>query len=501
MIPNAEELLSKAPSITREQQEEIVDNFPAYAFYRRIKGGTEYYCTSCHRWQTNSTDNRTYSLPAKWKHNENYTCPYCGREVTAKAAGRGRKWLRNYAYFVIYSASNNRLYARVVKVYQMFYNDELEPEYDTELRYLYVFEKNRMQKFNRIYNPQINCIVWNPMKSNTGLPKWSYITNTHYEESILITPEEIYKTDLKYSEVETFSPAGYEQIEYLIEYVKHNNLEYIVKSGFKRIAEEVVFKRNSKKAINWRSNNLLKMLGIRKGDIEAVKVFSIDELQAYQYVIKNVPSIKNPIAFAATVYSCGIDEIEKIRSMTNLSIKQIFRYAENAHQILLWKDYLEMSQKLPGGIGEIKPKNLRAAHDRVLEESNFLAKKAGNKHIKERIEFLQDFVYETDKLFIRVPESGEEIVIEGKCLKHCVGGYVQRHADGKTNIMFIRKKSAPDTPYFTIEVSNDYRIVQCHGYRNEAVNSKPDEIIEFEKQYKSFLEELKNVRNNSQRTA
>lgn len=96
---------------------------------------------------------------------------------------------------------------------------------------------------------------------------------------------------------------------------------------------------------------------------------------------------------------------------------------------------------------------------------------------------------------MKAPESGTEIILEGKMLQHCVGGYVQRHADGKTNILFIRKKDEPDMPYFTVEVSNDYQIIQCHGYKNEATCAKPDEIIDFEKRYTDFLEELKNERN------
>ena len=46
-------------------------------------------------------------------------------------------------------------------------------------------------------------------------------------------------------------------------------------------------------------------------------------------------------------------------------------------------------------------------------------------------------------------------------------------------------------------------IVQCHGYKNEreSNNKKPPEIVEFEQQYTKFLEDIKNVRNNSKRTA
>ena len=63
--------------------------------------------------------------------------------------------------------------------------------------------------------------------------------------------------------------------------------------------------------------------------------------------------------------------------------------------------------------------------------------------------------------------------------------------------MFFRKISEPDRPYFTVEVSNDYRIIQCHGYKNDK-NGKPPEITEFEEQYQKYLEGLKNAGNDNQ---
>lgn len=495
MIPNANSLLENLPRINNEQEDAIANEFPQYAFYERIKNGVEYYCTSCHRWQKNSSDMRTFSVPAIWKHNQLYTCPYCRKQVVAKSAGRGHKTLENKGHFIVYTAYKQRLYAFVIKAYQSFCNEEFEPDYYLSNQYLYVFEKNHMQRFAWTYDSNLQHNNWRPLKSDKGLPQRSYITKTSYEDSIAITPEQIYETDLKYSEMETFSSRGYTQIEYLIKYIKHNNLEYIVKAGFIDIANDIVSGLKGAKIIKWKSNNLLKMLGIRKQDINLVKLYNIQELKVYQYAIKNIPNADNIAEIVRIIYRFGIDYIEEIKNLTNLSINQIFSYAKTTLRLSQWKDYLYMASKLPGGIGEIKPKNLQAAHDRVLTESNFFAKKHQEEQIQNRFKQLQPLLFETNELIMKAPESGTEIILEGKMLQHCVGGYVQRHADGKTNILFIRKKDEPDMPYFTIEVSNDYQIIQCHGYKNEATCSKPDEIIDFERRYTEFLEELKNERN------
>ena len=80
--------------------------------------------------------------------------------------------------------------------------------------------------------------------------------------------------------------------------------------------------------------------------------------------------------------------------------------------------------------------------------------------------------------------------------KSCIVAEIARRTTwngGSTNIFFIRKKADPDTPYYTIEVGTDCDIIQCRGYRNDRKTSKPEEVKAFEKEYKRYLEELKNA--------
>ena len=66
---------------------------------------------------------------------------------------------------------------------------------------------------------------------------------------------------------------------------------------------------------------------------------------------------------------------------------------------------------------------------------------------------------------IILPKSGSEIKEEGRTLHHCVGAYVERVAKGETMILFIRKETAPDVPYFTLEY-RDGKVIQCRGKNN-----------------------------------
>ena len=81
------------------------------------------------------------------------------------------------------------------------------------------------------------------------------------------------------------------------------------------------------------------------------------------------------------------------------------------------------------------------------------------------------------ELRVVIPVSSAEIVQEGKTLHHCVGGYAARHIEGKTTILFIRKRRTPGRSFLTVELYEErgkVKIRQVHGYRNEGY-AKADE--------------------------
>ena len=46
-----------------------------------------------------------------------------------------------------------------------------------------------------------------------------------------------------------------------------------------------------------------------------------------------------------------------------------------------------------------------------------------------------------------------ELIDEGNALNHCVGSYVDSYANGRTDILFLRRAEEPDKPWRTIEFS------------------------------------------------
>lgn len=86
------------------------------------------------------------------------------------------------------------------------------------------------------------------------------------------------------------------------------------------------------------------------------------------------------------------------------------------------------------------------------------------------------YEYEDDDYIIRLPKDSNEIISEGSFQRICIGGYTQRHANGDTNLFFIRRKSKPDIPFYAIEMRNDKCIQQIHGYGNKWLGNDPEAI-------------------------
>lgn len=123
----------------------------------------------------------------------------------------------------------------------------------------------------------------------------------------------------------------------------------------------------------------------------------------------------------------------------------------------------------------------------MLIEINITDKEARNKEEQERLNKLaaklydqrkEKFEYADDNFSIVVPEEMNKITKEGVYLHHCVGGYISRVAEGRTNILFLRKNEDIDIPFFTIEVNNHNEVIQIHGLYNRWLGNEPD-VVKF----------------------
>ena len=71
------------------------------------------------------------------------------------------------------------------------------------------------------------------------------------------------------------------------------------------------------------------------------------------------------------------------------------------------------------------------------------------------------YTYASSGLFIRPAEGPEDLLKEGCAQHNCVYScYTKKYLDRKTDILFVRKQSAPDQSYVTVEFK-DGAVIQC----------------------------------------
>ena len=324
-------------------------------------------------------------------------------------------------------------------------------------------------------------------------------------DKALIMPEtfrEMKGTLLQYSAMEEYQRQVGEAInaiDYAERYLQIPQLEMIVKMKLTGVARHIV--RYYGGIINKEdARRPDEFLGIRKdevkqlirkgGDIDTLKIMQlenrigqrwtqeqIEELaeldlrggwtQVLQYI--GVQTLLNKVAkYAGCEYGTGCSTV-------------IHRLRATAQEYF---DYLAMRQRLGYDLRNtvyLFPRSLKNAHEKMVFEEN---KKEADARIREvlakfplikkRYRRLREKFYFTDEEFlIRPARDAGEIVMEGRTLHHCVGGdhYLNKHSEGITTILFLRKVKNPGVPYITVEISNeDLNICQWYG----AYDEKPD---------------------------
>lgn len=142
-----------------------------------------------------------------------------------------------------------------------------------------------------------------------------------------------------------------------------------------------------------------------------------------------------------------------------------------------YRDYYSMRTQLSDEAKRqfpIFPMNVEKQHNAIIPIYNREQAYRREKELNDKqTRYIDNFYnkaskydYSNDKYSIKACEKLIELSIEGTTLHHCVGSYVNSVSEGKEYILFLRKISDPDTPYFTVDVTPDGHVRQIHGLHN-----------------------------------
>lgn len=315
---------------------------------------------------------------------------------------------------------------------------------------------------------------------------------------------------MKHSQLEHYK--GNLIMEYMHLYCKHRNLEYLMKSGYVGVVEETYtynafFKEQEHLSIayhiNWKSNNLLKMLNLNRTEFKALQG-SEEYYLTYIYWRKIFPKNKpEELLLIGKIFGSEHGTLSSLCELTKLRPYRIAVYLdENKIRLSDYHDYIDQCRKLHYNLHDTAinmPHHFMDMHTRLTEIINLQIQEQAKEYRKKQKAAYQEKLkqfekktterlsleYQSENLMIRLPRSIGEITQEGAVLHHCVGGYAERHAEGKLHILFIRQTENPDVPFYTMEVSVDGDVKQVRGLRN--CDTTP-EVAEFVEKYKNYLE-------------
>lgn len=508
-----EELLKHKPEGISKDIEAYVNDVvfaeAHYIFYKTKGKRQGAYCTKCKRGFT------TNGL----RHNEINECPYCYEKLKTKSINKGRRGLVHSATIIWYEKSkvdNYSVVARGFTVVRDYSEDIYEPgnSYIEQAFYLFTIKGCRMFKRNWWTNE------WEPTQSiyRFNINSLANMPFYHSYENIEKTIE---NTCLKYSSYKEFrkqylSMNAYEayksmdMLKYFEFYLKYPHIEKMIKMGLGNLVIDKLNGGVLGSTVNWRAQEVNKMLKITKGELREVvknkltltplflKLYQVNSNEKQKLSISELKDLEYIV-----MYPGYIDWLKIILKYT--TIKKFYKYVYKQYKtnkyksmnLILsdWKDYIFDAKKLNIDLNiesNIMPKDLYITHQNTIKQIKYNNNLEIMRKAKARVKELQKYNYKANGLLIRGPKDSQEIIEEGKVQHICVGGYAERHADGKTTILFIRKVDNPNESFYTVEVSKDNEVVQVRGKRNCDPTPEVEEFIKMFKENKLKLNKKKN---------
>ena len=492
------EKMKKVPAAPSNLAHWIDQNvMPHYLFYSydRNQPATQVFCTYCEK----------FSVIKKPKTGKIFVCPQCKQKAIAKAQGRRAAYHEDRETCqVIRQISPQELVVRIYKLYWFYAKgkDSIRKSAYEVMRifvrsddgkktivepYYYDSGYDSVTRWRRGYHPGalfgMECFISEETGEIylPGLEKalqgtaWEYCALRQFYERTAI-PMQV--------------------SHYLKMYLQHPLLiERLTKVGFENIVADVVYQHGFSDALDEMQTKTHRILCVEKQDVSVLReqktgVSLLKKYQAYvaihlrgraelfQWQLHNeVKEIPTDIFqyMTAEKFMRYIDAQFPIYCETRPA--NGYRDPTMETLVITYVDYLHICRRQAYDMKDksvLFPKNCAAAHDREAERIQKINDAQKNKAFGMAYAgFARKAVLSNEELQIVCPKRANDLVDEGKALHHCVGSYIDKVADGRCLIVFVRRVEEPKKPYVTVEV-RDGKIAQIHGDHN----SKPTEEVQ-----------------------
>lgn len=473
--------------------------FTHRVFVYRI-GKQQYgYCTHC------GSKFKTSGL----RQSDTTECPVCKQKCMVRYAGLKRSRLIDEVYFTYFEKSiidPKVLVAKGIYAVRDYSGDYHNVKTQFLVCALYVFKMGGAAMATRYgYYSMAKSMSYGKhfeiRKSVYSLDYAGHMANIRSYISKENIEAAVKNTQYQYSGWENYGENTLFYVKFFDMFSRWPCIEYITKLGLQNIVRDKLMEKPTYSAINWRGKTLQQVLALSRQDLKEImgKGINIDALYIkVNRISKKEGSNLEPTQIHQIVRNYGISITRFPNVLKYTKLKKAIEYLQkqveknkkhfyyHGEAIITWDDYVKDCVTLGIDLTDesnLFPRDLYQAHQNTIKQVKIKVNELLNEKIGKRAKVLnKKYYFEHTGLLIRPVVSANELITEGADLHHCVGTYAKKYAEGKTDILVIRKQDELDKPFFTMEVHKN-SIIQTRGKHNSSSDDTVKTFIkEFERQ-------------------
>lgn len=462
---------------------------PHYLFYDYNNGRakTQARCTYCEK----------FSVIERPKNNDVLRCPKCGQKVIAKAQGKRAAYHEDRETCqVIRQISPQELVVRIYKLY-WFYAKGKDSIRKSAYEVMRIFVRSDDGKKTIVepyyYDSGYDSVTrWRRGYHPGALFGMACFSSEETGEIYLPGLEKALQgTAWEYCALRQFyerTAIPMQVSHYLKMYLQHPLLiERLTKVGFENIVADVVYQHGFSDALDEMQTKTHRILRVEKQDVSVLR----EQKTGVSLLKKYRAYVAIHLRGRAELFQWQLhNEVSEIPTdiFQYMTAEKFMRYIDaqfpiycearpaNGYRdptmetlVITYVDYLHMCRRQAYDMKEksvLFPKNCAAAHDREAERIQKINDAQKNKAFGIAYAgFARKAALSNEELQIVCPKRANDLVAEGRALHHCVGSYIDRVAEGRCLIVFVRRVEEPKKPYVTVEV-RDGKIAQIYGDHN-----------------------------------
>ena len=482
----------------------IQQHYLLYDYSRKKR--QEGYCTWCRR---------IVPIAGKPKHNQIGKCSRCHHTVQFKARGRAGRFHSAAETAYLLQPCGEKIVLRQFKLSSWYRPGQYEtPQY--------LFLEERRVLFDQDWNADEYYF------GNYKQTEYRWIKGVRTYSWFTWNSEDIYRDyrgmlyrrnlpGLRMNHVErtgitAMSRCGFKIRPdiYFKKWKDFRDLEKLSKAGLFGLVNDIL---SGKSLETTTANGLAESLGIDRDRLRWIKEKQVGilVLKWLQYEKRNGIHFSDEILLWLQRYHVTNEELQFI--LDRMSVEEIYNYLNKQCCIMerppkeiisTWEDYLLMAKVVNWDITlEIfyKPKNLAASH-------NKLVKMLGGADIARQIQDLEikypkvssvchlikeKYSFADKEYLIVIPEGIRNIIEESRELELCTSWsdiYFGRIETRETYLAFLRKKEAPDTPFYLIEVEPGGSIRQIRTHEDVQTPELKDAQVFLKKWQRHILRNM-----------